>query len=55
MRTMEEILDAAEDYARNYRCPDELRRPIFLQHLTWLVNQQLACDSHDTPRRRSEP
>ena len=36
MRTMQELLDAAEDYARNYRCPDELRRPIFLQHLTWL-------------------
>ena len=55
MRSMQELLGSAEDYARNYRCPDELRHPIFLQHLTWLINQQLACDSHDMPCERNEP
>ncbi len=54
MRAMQELLAAAEDYARNYRCPDELRYPIFLQHLTWLINQQLAHESHDMPRERAE-
>jgi len=55
MRSTQGLLEAAEDYAGNYRCPDELRHTIFLQHLTWLINQQLACDSHDMAGERNEP
>ena len=55
MRSTQELLEAAEEYAKNYRCDEELRCPIFVQHLTWLINQQLARCSHDMPRRKIKP